>query len=74
MARLSQEKLAALKSAFIEQNMSPDDAAKKAGVSHATAVRYYGLWDSDIRKGRETQLMPQIEESIRRAKKRSKRG
>ena len=74
MATLSKEKLDALKNAFIEDAMSPGDAAKKAGVSYATAVRYYELWDEDIRKGREKQLLPQIQESIKRSgKERRKR-
>ncbi len=73
MAKLSKDKLDALKSAFINDAMSPGDAAKKSGISYATAVRYYELWDADIRKGREKQLMPQIEESIKRAKKRKPR-
>jgi hypothetical protein len=45
MAKLSKEKLAALKHTFIEVGMSPGDAAKKAGVSYATAFRYSAPWE-----------------------------
>jgi hypothetical protein len=75
MAKLSKEKLDALKSAFIDDALSPGDAAKKAGVSSATAVRYYELWDEEIRKGREKQLVPQMLESMKRlGKKKRKSG
>jgi hypothetical protein len=73
MAKLSNEKLDALKRAFINDAMSPADAAKKAGVSYATAVRYYGLWDQEIRKGREKQLLPQILESMNRLGKKKRK-
>jgi hypothetical protein len=73
MAKLSNDKLDALKHAFINDAMSPADAAKKTGVSYATAVRYYELWDQEIRKGREKQLLPQILESMKRLGKKKRK-
>jgi len=74
MAKLSKEKLDALKSAFIDDAMSPGDAAKKVGVSYGTAVRYYELWDKEIRKRREKQLVPQILESMKRLGKKKRKS
>ena len=53
MARLSADKLNALKRAFIEQAMSPSQAAQAVGVSAATAKRYYDLWDVEIKRSLE---------------------
>jgi hypothetical protein len=74
MAKLSKDKLAALKSAFIDDAMSPGDAAKKVGVSSETEVRYYELWDGEIRKEREQQLVPQMLESMKRLGKKNRKS
>jgi hypothetical protein len=50
MPRLSPEKLAALKKAFTEDAMQPGQAAQTAGVSYATAKRYYDLWSDEIKQ------------------------
>jgi transposase-like protein len=41
MARLSTDKLKALKRAFIESAMAPGQAAQATGVDEATAKRWY---------------------------------
>jgi hypothetical protein len=74
MAKLPKKKLEALKSAFINDAMSPGDAARQVGVSHGTAVRYYELWDEEIRKGREKQLLPQMLESMKRLGKKNRKS
>jgi len=73
MPGLPKAKLDLLKDAFIREAMSPGDAAKKAGVTYATANRYYERWGDEIRKAREKQLIPQFEESIRKLGKTVKR-
>jgi len=65
MATLPKHKLDLLKSAFIEEGMSPGQAATKVGISPATANRYYEKWDAEIREGRQKQLMPGLEKSIK---------
>jgi hypothetical protein len=49
MARLSTDKLAALKSAFTEDAMSPGQAAQAVGVTYATAKRWYDKWADEIK-------------------------
>jgi len=66
MPGLPKAKLDLLKSAFIKDAMGPGDAAKKAGVTYATASRYYEKWGDEIRMAREQQLIPQFEESLKR--------
>jgi hypothetical protein len=44
MARLSTDKLNALRWAFIELAMTPSQAAQSLGIAPATAKRYYELW------------------------------
>ncbi len=50
MARLSPEKLAMLKRAFTEDAMTPGQAAQAAGVTYATAKRYYDRWGDEIKR------------------------
>jgi hypothetical protein len=66
MPGIPKAKLDLLKEAFIKDAMSPGDAAKRAGVTYATANRYYEKWSEEIRTSREQQLIPQFEESIRK--------
>jgi len=73
MPGLPNAKLEVLKQAFIRDAMSPGDAAKKAGVTYATATRYYEKWGEEIKIAREKQLLPQIEESLKKLNKRRKR-
>ena len=71
MARLSSDKLAALKKAFTEAAMQPVQAAQVAGTTYATAKRYYELWADDIKRSLENRLLPSLQESVKRvAKKR----
>jgi hypothetical protein len=65
MATLTKDKLDLLKRAFIEEGMSPGQAASKVGIAPATANRYYEKWDAEIREGRQEQLMPGLEKSIK---------
>ena len=74
MPGIPKAKLELLKKAFIQEAMSPGDAAKKAGVTYATANRYYGKWGDEIKAAREQQLIPQIEESLKKLIKPSARG
>jgi hypothetical protein len=69
MARLSSEKLAALKKAFTEDAMQPGQAARVVGVTYATAKRYYELWADDIKRSLESRLLPSLEASVKRARK-----
>jgi hypothetical protein len=73
MPGLAKTKLETLKQAFIKDAMSPGDAAKKAGVTYATANRYYEKWGEEIKVARENQLLPQIEESLKKLHKKRKR-
>ena len=73
MPGLPKAKLDVLKQAFIKDAMSPGDAAKKAGVTYATATRYYEKWGDEIKTAREKQLLPQIEESLKKLNKRRTR-
>ena len=68
MARLPRAKLDILKNAFIAEGKTPGQAAKDAGTSYATAKRYYDLWDDEIKKGLESALIPQLEQSLGRMK------
>jgi hypothetical protein len=69
MARLSSEKLGALKRAFTEGGMSPSQAAQVTGVTYATAKRYYDHWADEIKQTLESRLLPSLEESVKRARK-----
>jgi hypothetical protein len=69
MARLSSDKLAALKRAFTEDGMSPSQAAQATGVTYATAKRYYDHWADEIKQTLESRLLPSLEESVKRARK-----
>ena len=64
--KLPQEKLDLLRKAFIEEAMSPGTAAKRVGISGATANRYFEKWIDDITKAREQQLVPQLKRSIQK--------
>ena len=59
-------KLEVLKKAFIEKAMTPAEAAKEAGVTYATAKRYYDKWAPEIKQQLEARLIPSIEESNKR--------
>jgi hypothetical protein len=69
MARLAFDKIAALKKAFTVDAMQPGQAAKEYGVTYATAKRYYDLWADEIKRSLESRLLPSLEESIKRVKK-----
>lgn len=73
MATLSKDKLDKLKRAFIDDALSPTDAAKAAGTTYATAVRYYEKWGDEIKRERERLLMPQLEASLNRLGKNLKK-
>jgi hypothetical protein len=69
---LPKEKIELLRKLFTQDAMSPGQAAEKAGVTYATANRYYTKWESEIRQSLERQLLPKIEESIRQQKRKAK--
>ena len=71
MARVTPEKIVALKKAFTVDAMQPGQAAKAVGVTYATAKRYYDLWADEIKRSLESRLLPSLEESIKRVKKKS---
>ena len=73
MGTLSKDKLDKLKRAFINDALSPTDAAKAAGTTYATAVRYYEKWGDEIKRERERLLMPQLEASLNRLGKNLKK-
>jgi hypothetical protein len=73
MATLPKNKLDLLKRAFIEERMSPGQAANKVGIAASTANRYYEKWDAEIREGRRKQLLPELQESIKKLGKKRKR-
>jgi hypothetical protein len=73
MPGIPKVKLDLLKQAFIQDAMSPGDAAKKAGVTYATANRYYEKWGDEIKAAREQQLLPQIQESLKKLGRNIKR-
>jgi hypothetical protein len=73
VATLSKDKLDKLKRAFINDALSPTDAAKAAGTTYATAMRYYEKWGDEIKTGRERLLMPQLEASLNRLGKNLKK-
>jgi len=66
MARLSSEKLAMLKKVFTEDAMTPGQAAQAAGVTYATAQRWYEKWGDEIRRSLEARLLPSLEASVER--------
>ena len=66
MAKLSKAKLDILKNAFVAEGKTPGQAAEAVGTSYATAKRYYELWDDEIKKGLESSLIPQLEQSVER--------
>ena len=72
MSRLSTDKLQLLKKAFAEQALSPGQAAQTAGVTYATAKRYYDLWADEIKRSLEAKLLPELEASVKRHDKKSK--
>jgi hypothetical protein len=75
MPGVPKAKLDLLKHAFIQEAMSPGDAARKAGITTATANRYYEKWSDEIKAAREQQLLPQIEASLKKlGKGRKKRA
>ena len=61
---------AALKKAFTEDAMQPGQAAQAAGIAYATAKRYYDLWSDEIKRSLESRLLPSLEESVKRTRKR----
>jgi hypothetical protein len=71
MARLSVDKLAALKRAFIENAMQPSQAADKVGVTYATAKRWYDRWGEEIKQSLESRLLPSLQESVKRVGKKN---
>jgi hypothetical protein len=71
MARLSTDKLQLLKKAFTEDAMSPGQAAQAAGVTYATAKRYYDLWGDEIKRSLESRLLPELEASVKQRKKKA---
>ena len=52
--------------------MTPGQAAQKVGVTYATAKRWYDKWADEIRRSLESKLVPSMEESINRLKKKRK--
>ena len=72
MARLSTDKLNALKRAFIEQAMSPGQAAQAAGVTYATAKRWYDQWADEIKRSLESKLLPELEASVKQHARKGK--
>jgi hypothetical protein len=72
MSRVPRKKLELLKKAFTEQAMSPGQAAETIGVTYATANRYYKMWGKEIKESLEKQLVPQIQESIKKLGKKKK--
>jgi hypothetical protein len=74
MARLIKEKLEGLKKAFIEEGMSPSQAAQRLKVTTATANRYYDKWSEEIKEELERRLIPKMQESIRQLAKNKQHG
>ena len=70
MARLPADKLAQLKKAFTEDAMQPAQAAEKVGITYTTAKRYYELWADEIKRTLEAKLLPSLEASVKRTRKR----
>ena len=66
------DKLQLLKKAFTEDAMSPGQAAHAAGVTYATAKRYYELWSDEIKRSLESRLLPKLEASVKRLAKKRK--
>jgi len=50
--------------------MQPTKAAQAMGVTYATAKRYYELWSEEIKRSLEAKLLPSLEASVRRTRKR----
>ena len=72
MSRLSADKVALLKKAFTEDAMQPRQAAQSAGITYATAKRYYELWSEEIKRSLEAKLLPSLEASMKRVGKKKK--
>jgi hypothetical protein len=72
MARLSTDKLQLLKKAFTEDAMSPGQAAQVAGVTYASAKRWYDKWADQIKRSLESRLLPELEASVKRVPKKRK--
>jgi hypothetical protein len=49
--------------------MQPGQAAQAVGVTYATAKRYYDLWADEIKRSLEAKLLPSLEESVKRTRK-----
>jgi hypothetical protein len=52
--------------------MSPSQAAGKVGIAPATANRYYEKWSKEIREGLEQRLLPSLEESVKKVRKKKR--
>ena len=52
--------------------MQPRQAAQSAGITYATAKRYYELWSEEIKRSLEAKLLPSLEESMKRVGKKKK--
>jgi hypothetical protein len=73
MARIPTAKLELLKKAYIEDAMSPGQAADKVGVTYASAKRYYDKWAPEIKQRLESRLIPEMQESIKQLAKKRRR-
>ena len=62
--RLSEEKLDQLRRVFVLESLSPGLAAKRVGISTATANRYFEKWGKEIAKAREQLVLPQLKQSL----------
>jgi hypothetical protein len=51
--------------------MQPGQAAQAAGITYATAKRYYDLWSDEIKRSLEAKLLPSLEEPVKRTRKRN---
>jgi hypothetical protein len=67
--RLCSTTLTALKDVFTIDAMQPGQAAQAAGITYATAKRYYDLWSDEIKRSLESNLLPSLEESVKRTGK-----
>ena len=65
----SPSSLAALKLALLRRAIQPCQAAQAAGITYATAKRYYDLWSDEIKRSLESNLLPSLEESVKRTGK-----
>jgi hypothetical protein len=73
MPRIPTAKLELLKKAFIEDAMSPGQAAERVGVTYASAKRYYDKWAPEIKQRLESRLIPEMQESIKQLAKKGRR-